>query len=134
MCDRLVRLVECMRLGEFGLMMHEPLLLAGIQHRILVLILLVSIIRPRVSIGLGLRLNILLLQSGKVVLVFEIGKFSLLPNLPGQHRIVCNVDHVVRVDGPERSQTITHDGKQSNQNVVDDIDDVELFSADVDPA
>ena len=42
-------------------------------------------------------------------------------------------NHVVGVDGSKRGHAITHDGEESHQHVVDNIDDIELLRADVDP-
>ena len=38
--------------------------------------------------------------------------------------VVGDVDHVVRVDCTERCETITHNCKQGDEDIVDDIDDV----------
>lgn len=32
--------------------------------------------------------------------------------------------HVIRVDGSERSKTITDDGEESDEDIIDDIDEV----------
>lgn len=47
--------------------------------------------------------------------------------------IVCNVNHVIRVDCAKGSETVADDCKEGDENVVNDIDDVELFAADIDP-
>jgi len=43
-------------------------------------------------------------------------------------------DCVVGVPDTEWSEAVTHDGEERNENVVDDIDDVELPGAEIDPA
>lgn len=48
--------------------------------------------------------------------------------------VVCYVDHVVGVHGAERCETISDDGKEGDQNAVDDVDNINLLSADIDPA
>ena len=48
--------------------------------------------------------------------------------------VVCYVDHVVGVYGAERSETISDDCEEGNQNAVDDVDDINLLSTDIDPA
>ena len=45
-----------------------------------------------------------------------------------------NEDHVVGVYGPEGCQAITHDGEKGNQDAVDNMDDINLPTADVYPA
>ncbi len=42
-------------------------------------------------------------------------------------------DCVVGVPDSERSEPVTHDGEEGNENIVDDIDNVELAGAEVDP-
>jgi hypothetical protein len=44
-----------------------------------------------------------------------------------------NEDHVVGVYGPERRQTITHNGEKGDQNAVNDVNDVDLPTANIDP-
>ena len=48
--------------------------------------------------------------------------------------VMCNVDHVVSVDGAKRSQTVAHNGKESNKDAVDDVNDIYLLATNVDPA
>lgn len=48
--------------------------------------------------------------------------------------VVGNVYHMVRVDSSERSQAITNNGEESDQDVVDDVDDVRLATSDIDPS
>jgi len=43
-------------------------------------------------------------------------------------------DHVVRVHSAEGGETIANDGKEGDEDGIDDVDDVNLFAADVDPA
>jgi hypothetical protein len=47
---------------------------------------------------------------------------------------VSDVYHVVGIDGSERSETITHDGEQGDQDTVDDVHNIDLLAADIDPA
>ena len=54
--------------------------------------------------------------------------------LSSQTVVMHNEDCVVGVPNTERSETITHDGEEGNENVVDDIDNVELARAKVNPA
>lgn len=42
--------------------------------------------------------------------------------------------HVVRVNGPKGGQAVAHDGEESHQHAVDDVDRVHLLVAHVDPA
>ena len=42
-------------------------------------------------------------------------------------------DHVVGIPRPEGCETVAHDGEEGDENVVNYVDDIELFSADVDP-
>jgi hypothetical protein len=46
---------------------------------------------------------------------------------------VRNVNHMVCVDCSEGSEAITNDGEESHQYAVDDVDNVNLLSANVDP-
>ena len=55
-------------------------------------------------------------------MVLELWKHLLLPARPGVVVVMSNVDHVVRVDGAEGSQTVAYDSKEGNQNIIDDVD------------
>lgn len=44
-----------------------------------------------------------------------------------------DIDHVVGVYSSERRQTVTHDGKERHQDVINDVDNVKLFAANIDP-
>lgn len=59
---------------------------------------------------------------------------ALASDLPSQKCVVCDKDHVVGVDGTERGQSVTHDGEQGDQNIVNDVDYIELSSTNIDPA
>lgn len=48
--------------------------------------------------------------------------------------IVGDIDHVIRVDGTEWSETISYDGEQGDQHTVDDVNDIDLPTANIDPA
>lgn len=48
--------------------------------------------------------------------------------------IVGNVDHVIGVDCTEGCETVTHDGEESDQDGVDDVDNVVLSIPERDPA
>jgi hypothetical protein len=123
---RLVRLVEGVRLAEFALVVFELLLLFGCQDCKLPLLLdIFRIGRPRHSNRC--------ISSRQVVVVSQIREHVLLPAGPGVVMVVGNVDHVVCVDCSERSETVTNDGKESHQYAVDDVDNVDLLSTDVDP-
>lgn len=43
-------------------------------------------------------------------------------------------DCVVGIPDTERSEAVTHDGEEGNENIVNDIDNVKLAGAEVDPA
>lgn len=42
-------------------------------------------------------------------------------------------DHVISIYRSKRCQTVTHDGEKGNEDVVDNIDDIELPSTNIDP-
>lgn len=65
-----------------------------------------------------------------VLLLLELPLLGLC-NLAG---VVNHKGHVVRVNGSEGGQAVTHDGEQGHQHAVDDVDGVHLLVADVDPA
>lgn len=48
--------------------------------------------------------------------------------------VMCNENHVVRIHYTERYQTIAHDCEKCNQNVVDHVDNIQLFLSHIDPA
>jgi hypothetical protein len=72
--------------------------------------------------------------GGQIVVVGQIWEHVLLSSGPGVVVVVCNVDHMVRVDCSEWGETVTNNGEQSDQDAVDDVDNIDLLSADVDPA
>lgn len=45
-----------------------------------------------------------------------------------------DVDHMVGIHNPERSEAITNDGEEGDQDVIDDIDHVVLLRANGNPA
>lgn len=47
--------------------------------------------------------------------------------------VVRDIDHVVGVYSAERCQTITDDGEKSDHDAVDDVNDVDLLAANIDP-
>lgn len=47
--------------------------------------------------------------------------------------VVCDEDHMVGVDSSERGQAVANNGEEGNENTVDDVNDVELSAADIDP-
>jgi hypothetical protein len=44
--------------------------------------------------------------------------------------VVCYVDHVVRVDCTERGKTVTHDGEECDEDIIDNINDIVLPRAE----
>jgi hypothetical protein len=48
--------------------------------------------------------------------------------------IVGDIDHVIRVDGTEWGETVSDNGKQGDQHAVDDVNNIDLPTANVDPA
>lgn len=48
--------------------------------------------------------------------------------------IVCDKYHVISIDTSEGSETVTHDGEESDEDVVDHIDDVVFSASNIDPA
>jgi len=40
---------------------------------------------------------------------------------------------MVGVDSSERGQAVANNGEEGNENTVDDVNDVELSAADIDP-
>lgn len=47
---------------------------------------------------------------------------------------MCDIDHVIGIDGTERGQSIAHDRKEGDKGVVNDIDQVVLFGSDRNPS
>lgn len=122
----LVGLVESVGLGELVLMVDQAQLLARIKNGVLELVFFGRV--PELDI------HVLFFLLGDIILVLEVGKRPLAADLPSQKCVMRHEDHMVGINGPERSQTITHDGEKCDQNVVDDVNDVKLPSADIDPA
>lgn len=111
-----VRFVEGVRFCEFRLMVDEASLLDAAEDAELVLFVF-GCIAP-------FDINVDLAADGKVVFVLEGGKFPSFANSPGQMGIVGDENHVVGVNCSERSQSVTHNGEESYQDIVDDIDHV----------
>ena len=124
---RLVRLVEGMRLAELGLVVLQFGLLLGRKYGELPLLLWI------LRVG-GISTSHRSVVGGQIVVVAELRKHVLLSALPCEVVVVRNVDHVVGIYCPERRETVTQDGEQGDQNAVDDVNDVNLATADVDPA
>lgn len=121
-----VGFVERMRLGKLGLVVHQAQLLASVENRIFVLVLF-----GRVS---KLDIHIFFFLFRQIVFVLQIGKRLLAADLPSQKCVMRDETHMISIHGSEGSQSITHDGEETDQNVIDDVNEVGLFSADVDPA
>lgn len=121
----LVGLVESVGLGELVLMVDQAQLLARIKNGVLELVFFGRV--PELDI------HVLFFLLGDIVLVLEVGKRPLAADLPSQKCVMRDEGHMVGINGPEGSQTITHDGEKCDQNVVDDVNDVKLPSADIDP-
>ena len=71
---------------------------------------------------------------GQVIVVFQFRQVSLLADGPGKAMIMRDKDHVIGVDHAERSHAITDDGEESDKDVIDNVYNVRLFAADIDPA
>ena len=112
-------------------MVLEPTLLLGSQDRNL----LFGVVEREFEVNVGLfglvRLNGFRRQ---VVLVFQLGDSHLAPQLPGQERIARNVGHVVSIHEPPGYHAVADDREKGHKYVIDDINNVELFLADVDPS
>ena len=67
-------------------------------------------------------------------MVVEFGQKLLLPARPGVVVIMGDVDHVVCVDGTEGGKTVADEGEESDKDIVDNVDDIELSPSNVDPA
>ena len=48
--------------------------------------------------------------------------------------VVCYETHMVCVDGSERSEPVTDDREESDEDVIDYIDEVGFAVTDIDPA
>src|SRR5690242_828913 len=70
----------------------------------------------------------------EIILVVQCRQHVLLPSRPCVVMVVCDIDHVVCVDGSERSESVSNNGEESHQNTVDDMNNVNLLTADIDPA
>lgn len=47
--------------------------------------------------------------------------------------IMCDEDHMIGVDGAERGKAIANDTKEGDEYAVDNVDNVDLATTDVDP-
>jgi len=124
-----VRLVEGVRLGEFGLMVLETLLLPGREHTSFSFVdfgELFFVHRRCFDISVCWDWR----EVANIVQLWQ-GSFSAQP--PRQMMIMRDEAHVIRVHGTERSQAITNHGEQSNQDVVYNIGVVALSTTDADP-
>ena len=70
----------------------------------------------------------------KVILIVQCREHVLLSARPCVVVVVSDVDHVVRVYGTEGCESISYNGEESNKDTVNDVDDVDLLSTDIDPA
>lgn len=106
--------------------MYKFLLLETVQNGELVLFVLRGIAKFNVDFDLA--------PGRKVVLILEVGQPALAANLPRQECVVSDENHVVRIDGTERGQSISHNCEQGDEDVVNDVDNIELSSSNIDPA
>lgn len=111
-----VRFVEGVRFGEFRLVVDEASLLDVAEDAEFILFVFGCIAPFDVDVDLA--------ADGKVVFVLEGGKFPSFANSPGQMGIMSDENHVVSVDCSEGSQSVTHNGEESYQDVVDNVDHV----------
>lgn len=47
---------------------------------------------------------------------------------------MSNINHVVGINGSEGCEAVTDHSKESNQNTVNDVNNVDLLSPNIDPA
>lgn len=47
--------------------------------------------------------------------------------------VVCYVDHVICIYGAERSEAVSDNGEEGNEDTVDDVNNINLLSPDIDP-
>lgn len=69
----------------------------------------------------------------QIVLVGELGKRLFAAFFPRQAVVVGDVDGVVGVDDAEGSEAVADYGEERDENVVDYVDYIDLFAADIDP-
>lgn len=70
----------------------------------------------------------------KIILVGKLRHMHLLADVPREVMVVCDIAHMVSVYDTEWNQPVSHDSEQSDQNIVDDIDDIVAACSEVDPA
>ncbi len=99
----LMRLVERVRLGEFGLMVDQFFLFRFGQYNEL-----------RVCRVGRFGVCFLFRSIGKVVVVFECGHLLLFPYFPSFVMVLGDPDHMIRVDNSKRCHAIADYGKQGH--------------------
>jgi len=119
MRSRLMRPVITMALAELVLVMHQLPLLFGRQHTELPIG-----IRLLLDTCLGVRADFLLRALWKVVVVGEAWEVALFAEFPTEAVIVGDVDHVVGIDTAEGGEAVAHDGKETDEDAVYDVDNV----------
>lgn len=124
---RLMRFVKGVRLAELGLMVLQLFLLLRRQDRELPLLLWVFWVNHSRSINGRV-------GRGQVVVVMQFRQHILLSPVPSVVVVVSDVDHVIGIHSTEGSQAVTDDGEQSYQDTVDYMDNIDLPSANIDPA
>ena len=67
-------------------------------------------------------------------MVLELGKSFFSAETPGEMVVVCYEAHMVCVDGSERSESVTDDREESDEDIIDYIDEVGFAVTDIDPA
>lgn len=123
----LMGFVEGVRLAELLLVVFEFLLLLGRQDSKLPLLL-------RVGRVYDARSGYRSVFGGEIIVVGEFRKHLLLTARPREVVVVSDVDHVVGIYGTEGCESISYNGEESNKDTVNDVDDVDLLSTDIDPA
>jgi hypothetical protein len=69
----------------------------------------------------------------EVIVIAEFGKHLVFSPFPGKMMVVCDEDHVIGVDCSEGREAVANHREQGDQDVIDDVDDVELSTSNVDP-
>lgn len=123
---RFVGLVKRVRAREFLLVMHEPSLLLRGEDAVL-----------GYFVAAGLHIGLLIPrwpQTGQVVSVLQFGEGSLTSETPCQTMVMHYKAHMVCIDESERDKTVSHDGEESDEDVIDYVNDVVFPASNVDPA
>lgn len=123
---RFVGFVEGVRTRKFILVIHQSFLLLGREHTVLTLDVPGFGVVGAPNFGRSL--------FRKVVVVLELGQISFTAQTPCEMVVVGDEAHVICVYGSKRSKTVTDDGEERYEHVVDHVDDIELTAADVDPS